>query len=482
MRLLRIVLLLVLLAPGAQAFARPAASGNRVWGRVEVVGDGWVRVPAQDLQHIGRTSGQVAVSRHGRIVPSIVDGDDLVFLAHDTESYSSRRAAFELHAPAPGPALPPSVRVTAGPSDAATTVDRRVFAPNRFLGPLAGSRSQVYAGDLPVWFAGVMTPGGGAAFDLREIRGHPAGPQTLAVRVYGTHIGKVVLRARWGTTDLGVAEAPTAAGGATLSWVIPHMGDASTLTLDDESPPPPRAPKNDVTRTRGRIWIDTINLVGRVTVPLSAGTDIDVVYEGVDAQGIVVDDGPRFAVAFDEKGPQGVPVRVASAGRLQPLRAPGQVFLGPGTHTGTLRRVRPEAADPMALAGTAEHVIIATPPLVAGARRLAAHRSATGTPSAVVPVLDVYDTYGGGEYTTAAVLRFLHTLQKRSDAPLRYVLLAGDATFNRTDLAPLVTIPHANPAHEVQRRHVGGSRLRAADSQRPVRRARRPVHRPPPLS
>ena len=46
-----------------------------------------------------------------------------------------------------------------------------------------------------------------------------------------------------------------------------------------------------------------------------------------------------------------------------------------------------------------------------------------------------------GERTTDSIRAFLLALMQRKDMPLQYVLLAGDATYNRTDLLEIDTIP-----------------------------------------
>lgn len=61
----------------------------------------------------------------------------------------------------------------------------------------------------------------------------------------------------------------------------------------------------------------------------------------------------------------------------------------------------------------------------------------------VVPVQDVYSVYGHGNAAPDAIRAFLVDLQQRAGAPLDYVLLAGDATLDRTDMLPEVTIPAA---------------------------------------
>ena len=413
--------------------------------RVAVVGDGWVRVTAKQLASVGAKASALTVERHGRRVPSITDGDDLVFLALRTASPHTRRAVFLLHDGPPAPGALNSLEVTGEPGDTGKTVDRRVYAPDRLLGPLAASRRQVYGGLPPVWFAGMIQRQGKATFELGTIRGEPVGPQQVTVKLYGTHIGKVVVRALWGDADLGVAEAKTAAGGVTLSWSIPDAASATSLVLADESPKMPSPPRNDVTRTRGRIWVDAIELRGAVALPAGTGSTAFVELDISDDAGLPVDDTPRFGVVVNEHGSAlGAPVHITSAGRLR-VRKHGRLCLGPGRRVGKLAAPRKDAQDPVAAAGEARHVIIATPPLVAPAKRLAQHRIAQGLSSAVVNVLDIYDAFRGGEHGSVAIRQFILNLMARREQlkkpQVEYVVLAGDATYNRTDLAPLVTIP-----------------------------------------
>ena len=58
--------------------------------------------------------------------------------------------------------------------------------------------------------------------------------------------------------------------------------------------------------------------------------------------------------------------------------------------------------------------------------------------SSVVPVTDVYERFGGGEHVEYAIHQFFRERMKLTETPLDYVLLAGDATYDRTDIAPFV--------------------------------------------
>jgi hypothetical protein len=149
-------------------------------------------------------------------------------------------------------------------------------------------------------------------------------------------------------------------------------------------------------------------------------------------------------------GPDGTFLGLPNATLLEENQAVysiGDVPAGTRLFASTAARiVTPKPAgrgDPLAVLGaaTAEHVILAVPELVEAAEQLAAYRTASGTPSVVVPVSSVYDVYGHGEHTPAAIRAFVQDLLSTPTSRLRYLVLAGDATLNRTDLAPFTTIP-----------------------------------------
>jgi len=97
----------------------------------------------------------------------------------------------------------------------------------------------------------------------------------------------------------------------------------------------------------------------------------------------------------------------------------------PWRHEEPLEAIRALPVPPMA-------IIIAHSSLLAEARRLASHRDATGTPTAVVDVNTLYDQYSEGLIAQSAITRFLADVldDPTAGASLRYVTLFGDATFD----------------------------------------------------
>ena len=78
----------------------------------------------------------------------------------------------------------------------------------------------------------------------------------------------------------------------------------------------------------------------------------------------------------------------------------------------------------------AAHVIIAPPELVAAAQALAGYRSSQGLLSKVVSLTDVYNEFNAGLAEPAAVVAFLRYASANWAVPPRYVVLAGDGTYD----------------------------------------------------
>jgi len=374
--------LLVLLGTGVAS-----AGGEAVLvAHVTVRAAGDYRISAAELRGLGIPSpAQAELRVYGTPVPPSTgaqDGD-LRFRVGQSGGRFSAMTTFELWR-LPRPRQWPTPAETSGaPQDEIRRLDT-----DRVYGELAAADPEIYAApDLPVWFLAAIPPGRSVEIPVGPMRAAPEAGQRLSARVYTTHRGPVVVQARWGGTDLGLARLDHAIGGGTLGWRVPAEAVPSTaapLQLLDRSPAPPPRPPRDVSGGRGTILVDALLL-----------------------------QGPAL--------------------RLRPVR--------PGDARDLKPRPVTKRADPLAAAGTARHVIIATPPLVEAAGRLAAHRTRHGIPSAVVPVTDLYDRYGYGNRTPMSIVAFLDALRKRPGPPLEYVVLAGDATFDRTDFGPEVTIP-----------------------------------------
>ena len=381
-RSLPVVLLLCLLTPPVEA-APPAT----LVAHVTVREPGDYVIAAADLQTLGiRSPAYAEVRLFGRVVaPCPGESTDLFLRVPRSDNRSSGLTTYQLwRRTTPRPIVPARMEVNA------SLAGRTVLDRDRVYGELAAADPDIYAApDLPVWFLAAVSPTRPATIQLAPRGSDPRASHVLGVTVYAAHRGTVALQATWGGRDLGIARVQHAVGGAALRWMLPPSavpGEAQPLTLVDRSPRPPPAPARDVSNGRRTVYIDELSLTGIDTTPPSSTWSL---------------------------GARRVTPRPVSA-----------------------------VVDPLVTAGRAEHVILATPPLVEAAHRLARHRTKTGIPSVVVPLADVYDgPYGFGNRSPAAIVRFIDALRSRPGIPLRYVLLAGDATFDRTDFGADITLP-----------------------------------------
>ena len=392
---LSLPLLALLALLGAPALAGDAEPDATRLGRILVSGDDLYRLTPEQLRTLDIADGaQADVRQAGKPVPVwrnvTVDGVGgcVVFAARDTVNAHSAWSVFGLHRrPAPaGPDAGTGTGTGTGTGADATFPLARELVQDRVLGELGAADPDVYAHDeVPVWFLGFAPPGQVMPARLGPMGARAGTLQRLVARVYATWHGRVDMDATWGGHSLGRASVADAVGGADLTWhvaagaVPPEVAD---IHLRNVSPPPPPPPTRDDSAARGTIYVDRIRLEG----------EAEHVRRIEDARPCLVE-----------------------AVRLVP--------------------------DPALACRDAQHVILAVPPLVAEARRLAAHRTQRGLSSQVVDVTHVYERYGHGEHGPEAILRFLTALRTAPNAPLSYVLLAGDATFDRTDLVKEVTIP-----------------------------------------
>ena len=449
-RLLPLSLVLLVASPLGHAEEAP-----RPIGRVAVRDDGFVRVTAERLQALGASSADaVQVRRAGRAVPKAhpTAAGDLVFLATDHATNHSAWGVYELWTPAAATGR----RAPAGWHTSDTPplpLARRVHDPDFVHGALAAGRAEVYDhAHAPTWFLAYVDPGKSLSTDLDPLGAEPGTPQTLEVEVWATRIGEVTLHAAWGDHDLGTSTHASAAGGAIFRWLVPAEAvpaEGTALTLGDRSPPAPAAPPQDVSNDRGRLWIESLALTGHVTP--KADAHLRVFDVPAQQQLVLAGDGPIHLALRDAEGralpAPGTPDLEVAQGAFIPDGTPfvaGEACrLWASTQAQTIDPVPFVTGDPLRTAGDARHVILAVPSLLEPARRLTRHRTEQGLASAVVPVQDVYSAYGFGEAHPGAIRAFVVALQQRAGAPLDYLLLAGDATLDRTDMLPQVTIPAA---------------------------------------
>ena len=419
--------------------------------RYRIDAPGAVRISAKALAALGiEDPTRVHARRANRPVASRADGKDFVFLAAHPAGRTARWGVYELVDEAPPAATAKFVRAAPledteadsprqAPWTAVQTVDT-----DHFHGDLAAGPAAVYAHPkVPTWFLAGIDPQGSAKIAIPDLAlPAAAGPGTLRLHVFATHMGPVQFRAILRGHGLGAARVEQAHRGATLSWTVPAeaLAGSGALELEDESPPLRARAKDDVTHAYGRTWIDRIDVsylgadkppspvrltrvLARSGTPLPqapgrAGHAFLLSAGGTPLGASAWQDATRLAL--DLPPPPGATLVLAPSDRAAPTPLP-----------------RVELKWPE-LEGVA-HLILATPPLVAEARRLAAHRRAHGLPSAVVSSDLVWDRYGFGEISSAAIRRFLDGLP--TPETLRYVLLVGDATLDRADLVETPVLP-----------------------------------------
>lgn len=278
-------------------------------------------------------------------------------------------------------AMPPPLD-DAGPwpvpaKDTAAT-ERFTFDDDRVFGSIASADPAVYDVAAPTWFLAGVVAGQPTRVEIAVPAAQPDGTVAIHVHAFRTHTGPIRLAARWGDLDLGTAVG--LAGTGPVDLVFSVRGDQapterSNLFFEDRSTVEKPADPYDTSDDVGTLWIDRI--------------DVDVPVGPYDGLRMPIADGLH------------VPVRLAAAGA-----APHDEW-SPGT-----------------LPGPAPHwLAIATPPLVEGARRLAAHRASQGLATAVVSTADLAPP-GDTEGLIAAIRRL-------SLAGPRYVLLVGDADRDR---------------------------------------------------
>ena len=487
MRVLPLLLALLVLLPAAPGALAEESSPPKL--RLEVNRDGYFQLPPTP-----DGVGSWRVTRQGRPVHVLrmADGQE-AFLATAVATPWSSRAQYDLAYIGDDPVPPPAPAAGPLPGTLDAMPATRQLAHDLYFGPVAGARVPVYAAKTPNWYLATVPLGGTITLQLAPAGAASGHDQTLAVTFAGTHVGEATLRAVWGGHDLGVRTGPAAAGAdgmTTLHWQVPAgqvPSKIATLSLRDETLSMPTAHARDVTDDRGRIWIDRVGLYGTTKViadQLLRVYDLHLPDGSTSIHGAHVTAAAEpLALVLDADGRQ-LDCRLlqlpepANTWQLSFPRdvPPGSKLYLQGKPYEPKSVDAAQVADPLAGTLQASHVILATPALLGAARRLADHRTRTGTPSVVVDVTHVYEHDGHGLSTPSAIRLFLERRRRAARAvPLRYVLLVGDAVHDRGDMARVPTIPTPmartmfngatprRPAVHQRRRHERRGRRRPVD-------------------
>ncbi len=403
------LLSLATVALGALAVHRPKAEGGEGDGppapavRVTVKGDGLLMLPLADLERAARgakfdAKGLCAFRGSSRLRTANGPGIGPEVVAVRVAGTHGRQAVLEFWPECEtyeGPPLPETLV-----DDGTAAVERFTWDEDLVFGDVAAALPEVYDRKVPHWFLARLEKG--RIVDL-PVGLPPPGPVddstvTIALDIAPTHEGLVRLRATWGETDLGPAIAVKTDTGARVSWSMPAKGvppPGTSLRIYDWTEELPPLPAQDVSDDRGVVWIDAVT----VTAPMKPHP------------GLRVEDGHKVRT------------------RLALLAPIGMLTAVPAT------------PDPVAAAGKAEMVMLSTQALLPGARRLADHRTKTGLATVVIPLQDVFSHISRGQSDLDAIQQYLGLL--RTAGSLRFVLLCGDATRDRTDLIDEETIPTA---------------------------------------
>lgn len=452
--------LLVLLCLAAPA---PAAEEVRTIGRILVQREGFFRVPLADLKRLGAPSaGHVTVHDGHSPVPLYrgpAAGDDLVFLvAQHTPRYVAfgplkEAIALELRV------HPTPRRIDRAPPDPAVPFEdtppeplKRLWLQDRVFAGLASARPAVYDRPTPLWFLASIQRGSRQRLDLGPVGAAPGEPQQLGAYVYTNTLGAVRVRAVWNGQDLGVVEGVRSSRGAgiTLRWPVaagqvPAGAEPATLFLQDVSPALPPPEERDVSRERGAILVDSLELSGPTQAVLRGET---LRAWRVPASGRMRLQGKGPALLLREVDGEYdwyEPTVQADGVHAWTLEDDDAVLVAAErAYEVHPQRWGKERPDPHAKLAGARHVIFSVPALAPQAQRLADYRTKRGLPSKVVTTADVLDSERYGLLAgrpVRAYFRFLQDLIQRRDVPIEYVLLVGDATVDRTLSGRYETIP-----------------------------------------
>ncbi len=393
--------------------------------KLRVTRTGWQRVTFGALAAAGLSPTadreRLQLYAHGRQVPLRVTADGIEFygVAEDTPD-SGERVYWLIEGREPGDRVGPG----AGAPMLRPTVQH--------------FRSRVTRADKTIYFAallngdednffGSVVTNSPVAQDIvvRDPAAASGEPAQVSVELQGVSLGAHTVNVLWNGQPLGaVTYTGRSVGQAT--WTVPAeqvINGANTVTLQAQE-------------------AGDVNLVRTLTVEyarqLQAADDRLLVHvpRTGGRHGLYVTGFTAPASAFDITQPEApVQLPVRMLGQTAMLMAlPGRDILL--TTTAAMWSPQVEANTPSAWHRTdvaADFVILTHGAFRPAAERLARVRQAEGLRTVVVDITDVYDEWGYGAPSTAAVRAFLETAATQWARPARYALLVGNATFDPRD-------------------------------------------------
>ena len=192
----------------------------------------------------------------------------------------------------------------------------------------------------------------------------------------------------------------------------------------------------------GLVFLDKFS----VTFPRALVAENGRFEAAIDEDGTASLAGLAGALVLETSAPSWIAGAVADAGALAFSARAGGRYLAVAPSAVQRPLVRSAAAAGLRRPTSgADWLLVAPRALLAAARPLVVRRAAQGLRARAVAVEDVYDEFGCGEHSAAAVRAFLvHAYQEWPQPGPRYVVLLGDATVDpkgytaggRPDLVP----------------------------------------------
>lgn len=421
---------------------------------LRVNADGMYRVTFDELRVAGfgvavGERERLQLVEGGRPVPVWLDDAGLVFYGRAPDGRYVAERSYVLRAGTPAAF---AVEGAAMPGDCGTNLLDRTTRVER--NSLYAPRAREDDPQIEPWFGSVLRAHAPVTVGV-TLPDAPAGVVSATVRLWGAsadaatapdhHVtvtlgGQPVADWHWDGAGYYTATFALAAGGTVLSLVFDTPGDTGVVVE--------------------QAYLDWIDL--RYAAPVNGAPYAEGVVPAGRALALpgfartpaAFDVGdPLLPVRLHVETPEGCASPVARAARDGAGRV---VVVGEGGYRRVARLVALHPGDWAAAAHRADEVILADREFVDALAPLVAVREAQGLTALVVPADEIYDAFGGGLVDPAALREFLQYTQAHWQAPApRYVLLAGDASYDYKGYLPAATARNRVPAFVVQAEYTG---------------------------
>ncbi|MBK8411488.1 MAG: hypothetical protein IPL19_26410 [Sandaracinaceae bacterium] len=286
--------------------------------------------------------------------------------------------------------------------------------------------------DNDFWFWQYVGPGANTDFPITLASPAGTGPVELTIELHGAST-----RAVTGEHSAIVRVNGTQVGTFAFEGIVPR-----TITLDVD--PTLLVDGVNTVRITGTgashsiLWVDAVatrytrslDAVG-ASVAFAADDAGAILLEGLSGDSVRVLDvsNPRSPVLLDGLTLTGDSVRLGAEA--------GARYVAVGSDGVQVPRLTVDHASDLRNAAGAEYLVIAPRALFSGANALVDYRSAQGLTTALVDLSDVFDEFAHGTPDPHAIRAFLQHASEHWATPPRYVVLAGEGTFDYLNIRGL---------------------------------------------